>query len=192
LERPLRTALEKQGYPLTITAGLEKTVKSCWLRFEEPLFGSGLSPHENAILKIKLEIDSHPPAGFKTARTAIYRYFPFAVQHHDLSSFLSGTLHAVFQRDFQKGRDDYDLFCYLSRWPEIQPNIPYLNNALRQTTPSFMAVTEDNWRAVLLEHLEQVDFALIRDDLAPFSAHPPELALVELPTFQSLLFAAES
>lgn len=59
-------------------------------------------------IRIKLEVDTNPPAGgaFETA----YVDFPFpqAVVAHDLPSLFAGKLHAVLCRRYLKGRDWYD------------------------------------------------------------------------------------
>jgi len=84
-------------------------------------------------LKIKLEIDSVPPAG----STFEYSYldFPvdFEVAHQNLSSNFSLKLHALLCRNYIKGRDWYDFNWYISQG--VMPNLLLLQNALVQYGP---------------------------------------------------------
>jgi hypothetical protein len=73
-----------------------------------------------------------------------HRYVILQLQHHDRASLLAGKLHAILQLPYTKGRDVYDLSCYLSHreWPA--PNLTQLNNALQQTGWEKQPVTESN------------------------------------------------
>ena len=84
-------------------------------------------------IKVKVEIDINPPTG---ANEQIkYLSFPvdFPIPVYDLSSLMSGKLHAILCRPFCKGRDWYDLLWYTSQG--VKPNLPFLKNALSQWGP---------------------------------------------------------
>ncbi len=81
-------------------------------------------------IRIKLEIDTNPPAGsrFET------RYVTFpqtaAITTQTLESGFGTKAHALLCRPYVKGRDWYDFLWYVSR--RVAPNLELLANALRQ------------------------------------------------------------
>lgn len=79
--------------------------------------------------------------------SVVRRHVTLQLRHHDRASLLAGKLHAFLQRAYVKGRDPYDLLCYLSdpNWPA--PNLILLNNALQQTGWKGHILKEANWRA---------------------------------------------
>ena len=84
-------------------------------------------------LKIKLEIDSNPPAGSGFDYTFLDFPVDFEVCHQDLASNFSLKTHALLCRPYLKGRDWYDFNWYIAQG--IKPNILLLQNALIQYGP---------------------------------------------------------
>lgn len=86
-----------------------------------------------AKIKIKIEIDTEPPEGAN--KVVEYVDFPidFPVSAYDLSSLMSGKLHALLCRSYVKGRDWYDFLWYVSKG--IEPNLTFFKNALFQLGP---------------------------------------------------------
>lgn len=164
----LRKHLQRQGYSVSTSPVREKTVCSAFIRFEGLLTELGLTRNANEKLSVKLEIDTNPPEGYGKKSALINRYFPFALYHHDLPSFLAGKIHAILHRNYTKGRDYYDLIFLLSRWPDLEPNIPFLVNALSQTAYSGQIINDQNWRYVLLRRIEEVNWAAVVKDVEPF------------------------
>ena len=84
-------------------------------------------------VKIKFEIDVHPPAasGFEYS----YLGFPldFEVCHQDLPSNFALKIHALLCRQYLKGRDWYDFNWYVKQ--AVTPNLAHLQAALRQHGP---------------------------------------------------------
>lgn len=84
-------------------------------------------------IKIRLEIDTDPPAGsvFETR----YLSFPMAtaITTQTLESAFASKAHALLCRRYVKGRDWYDFLWYCSR--RVRPNYELLGNALRQQGP---------------------------------------------------------
>jgi hypothetical protein len=109
------------------------------------------------------------------------------LQHHDQSSLLSGKLHAILQRPYPKGRDIYDLLWYLSdpNWPA--PNLVMLNNALVQTGWSGERITESNWRTLVLQRLQALNWPNIQADVRPFIEPDFDLRLLSLANLERLL-----
>lgn len=176
---PRLESLEKeityQGYDFDYTEPTQAPVKSSFLTFEGLMYEADLSDHENEKLRIKLEIDPNPPDGFTVETTSINEFFPYVVHHHDRPSFLAGKLHAILQRDWTKGRDYYDLWFYLTRWENVDPNIPYLRNALDQTEYEGEPITDDNWKNLTARRIQDLEWEDVRSDIEPFLLRQSDL-----------------
>lgn len=179
--------LAKNGYTVSTKLRTQSAVHSALIRFTGLLYESGLSPLPDENLTIKIEIDTNPPSGFSIDRSTINKYFPFSIIHHDPPSFLAGKCRAILQRQYTKGRDFFDLMFYLSRWNRLEPNFNYLNNCLAQTGYEGGVFSMDNWKTLLLNHLEQTDWKLVVEDVAPFISSNADLQLLTLETFKQLL-----
>jgi hypothetical protein len=166
--RSIQRDLAAEAYKVDIKLNDQKTVHSAFIRFPGLLFEFALSPHADEVLSVKLEVDTNPPAGAGLATTVIRRHVPLQIHHHDRPSLLAGKIHAILQRSFTKGRDLYDLLWYLSdpAWPP--PNFLLLNHALAQTGWPGETLADSNWRAVLRERLQNLDWSAVLNDVRPF------------------------
>ena len=84
-------------------------------------------------LRIKLEVDTNPPAGASFETKYLDFPFPSAVCVFDLPSLLAGKLHALLCREYLKGRDWYDFIWYTAR--RTPANYSLLSSALDQMGP---------------------------------------------------------
>jgi len=187
LMRSLRTDLQAEAYTVEIKVRAEKTVASAMVKFRGLLHEVGISPLRDETLAVKVEIDTNPPEGARSTTKSIRRFFMLHLQHYDRPSLLSGKLHAVLSRKYTKGRDLYDLAWYLSApdWPE--PNITLLGNSLRQTGWPGREVTSANWRGVVAEKLNTLDWNAALADVSPFLERPEDTAWIDRERMQSLL-----
>ena len=82
----------------------------------------------------------------------------------------------------------YDLAWYLAErnWPK--PNFPFLNNALNQPGWSGLEVTQANWRELVAEKLETIQWDQAAKDVSPFLERSKVVELITLDNFKSLLF----
>lgn len=173
VQRDLRLA----GFEVAVTFNARTTVHKSWVKVAGLLKETGLSPLASQNLSIRLEIDTHPPAGATCARTVVNRHRLLALQHRTLPSLMAGKLHALLQRGYPKGRDWYDLLWYLSQRPPVEPNLVQLQNALDQTAQR-SATQAGNWREALLGQVVTMDCAALVDDVQPFLERPDEAALL--------------
>jgi len=137
----------------------------------------GSRPIPRQKLSIKVEIDTRPPAGAKTAVRIGGLPFPLAYRAHDLPSLFAGKLCALLCRRYTKGRDFFDLGWYLSRWPDLSPNFELLRNGLRQAGAKEPFPSEADWRNRIAGVVEQADWAEVRRDAAPFLERPADLEI---------------
>ena len=174
----VRKDLQSQGYTITLKVSDQKTVHSAFIRFQGLLYEMKLSPHQDEVLAVRLEVDTNPPAGAGLETSLVRRHVLLNLQHHDRASLLAGKLHAALQRPYLKGRDLYDLVWYLSdkSWPE--PNLVLLNNALRQTGWAGPILSVENWRQLVRSKLEAVTFEDALKDVRPFLGSREDIELV--------------
>ena len=178
---------EAEGYDVGMRISDKRTVKSAFVNLKGLLFELGLSAHPSETLSIKVEVDSNPPAGAKTVSTIIRRHVILNLRHHDKASLFAGKLHAFLARRYVKGRDIYDLVWYLSdrTWPA--PNLELLESALTQTGWRGAQVTDENWRELITQRVESLDWKQVVADVEPFLEHPADIALLTRQNLASLL-----
>jgi hypothetical protein len=173
LEKRAVANLEREGYEVLTKLRPGHAVQSLTVGFPGLLFELGLSPHRSQRLRIRIEVDTRPPAGAELETTIVRKHTMLNLQHHDRASLLAGKLHAILQRKWAKGRDLFDLFWYMSdpRWPE--PNMVLLNNALGQTGWAGPALDAASWRPAVQERIESIAWPAAERDVAPFLAPDP-------------------
>ena len=177
----------KEGYELDFKISDERVVHSTFIHFRGLPHEMGLSPHPDETLSIRIEVDTQPPRGANLSITTVRKHLLLRFQHHDRPSLLAGKIHAILQRSYTKGRDLYDLLWYLSdtKWPG--PNVSLLNNALKQTGWSGLRVTTKNWKSILSQRLDELDWKNVRSDVLPFIENPDEINLLDKETLHGLL-----
>jgi len=131
-----------------------------------------------AKLKVKLEIDTNPPAG--TGTSWQYLDFPldFEVCAQDLPSNYALKLHALLCRPYLKGRDWFDFAWYCKQ--KTRPNLPHLANALNQTGPwqGQSPLVDAQWLADALHaKIKTINWSLAAQDVAPFLNAAEQISL---------------
>lgn len=131
--------------------------------------------HPGRNLKIKLEVDTDPPAGFETESLYVLLPIPFAVRVYSLPDLLAGKLHAVLHRKWKthvKGRDWYDLVWYAGRYPEVR--LSHLEVRMRQSGdfPEWGPLTPSTLRSRLHKAVDNLDVEQARHEVAPFVRDP--------------------
>lgn len=185
--KSIRSDLQAETYALDLKVNDRRVVHSAFVRFRGLMYELNLSQHRDEVLSIKIEVDTQPPVGAGLQNTVIRRYVLLNLQHHDRASLLAGKLHAILQRSYGKGRDLYDLLWYLSNpdWPA--PNLVQLNNALAQTGWQGDRVTAANWRDIVWQRVEAIDWAQAIHEVQSFLINPPDSALLTKENMQQLL-----
>lgn len=179
--------LGMQDYQLNLKGSYADSVQSVFIKFERILEQAHLTSQGREKLRIKIEVDTNPPQGFRTESSLVHKYLPFGVIHHDKASFLAGKLHAVLQRSYTKGRDYYDLWFYLSKWKDMVPNLLYLNNALKQTGFKKSSLKKENWRKITAERIKETDWDYVKSDVEPFLENQDDFKILTKQTLLKLL-----
>ena len=125
--------------------------------------------HARRKIRVKLEIDTNPPAGsgYETG----YITFPnaAAITTQPLQSGFAMKCHALLCRRYAKGRDWYDLAWYASK--HVVPDLPLLANALHQQGPwaeERITVTPKWLVQQLQSRIRGLDWNAVRDDVRRF------------------------
>jgi len=174
----IKRVFQAENYEVGIKLNDRKTVYSAFIRFPGLLHDLGLSPRSAEVISVKIEIDTRPPEGAGIETTLVRRHVILNLSHYDRPSLLAGKLHSVLARGYAKGRDLYDLVWYLSdrSWPP--PNLELLNAALVQTHWDGCTVTSSNWRAVVADRVERIDWGQAVDDVRPFLEREEDVGLL--------------
>ena len=144
----------------------DKAVLGEFIRFKGLLYELGLTSHKNEKLFIKLEIDAHPPSGWRTEIALVNKDFLFKVQSYDLPSLFASKLHAFLFRKYAKGRDYYDLLWFLARKTPV--NYRLLSAAAEQTERKKYRLDAAGLKRLLIEKINRADFPKIISDAAVF------------------------
>ena len=131
-------------------------------------------------IRIKLEVDTNPPAGASYETPVLDYPFPAAVRIFDPPSLFAGKIHALLCRDYLKGRDWYDFIWYGARRTRV--NHALLSKALDQQGPwkGRAPQTDDAWCVAELRAIvEGLDWAKARRDVERF-VRPHELPSLSL------------
>lgn len=131
-------------------------------------------------VRVKLEMDTQPPAGAETDVLTQLMPVPHQVRIYDLPSLMAGKLHAVLCRNWKnrvKGRDWYDLVWYAGRG--VKPNLNHLRGRMEQTGhwPAGSNMEPADLRSLLDARISEVDFQEAAADVRPFLTDVTELSL---------------
>ena len=182
----LKSELTLHDYRVDLKPGSGNVI-SHWLKFSELMFACGLTAHRNEIISIKLEIDPRPPAGGRAESRVFNKYFPVSVRVYSLETLLTGKINAMLTRPFAKGRDYYDLFWYLSRFPELRPNLVYLENALKQFDYPLPPDFKNRWPEALLEKVGKTSWPSVQRDVELLLEDPGDLKLFSRSALKGLI-----
>ncbi len=95
--RAIHEELTAEGYAIELKVSDRRTVHNAFVRFRGLPYELGLSPHRDAVLAVKIEVDTNPPAGAGLETTIVRRHLTLQLFHHDRASLLAGKVHAILQ-----------------------------------------------------------------------------------------------
>jgi len=141
-------------------------------------------------LKIRLEVDTDPPAGFVTQTRYLLQPVPFAVRVYALPDLFAGKMHALLCRSLKnrvKGRDCYDLVWYCANHPEL--HLAHLELRMRQSGhwASQRPLDAPAFGTLLATAINQLDVAMARNEVAPFARNPAFLELWSREFFRDVI-----
>ncbi|MBB5021358.1 nucleotidyl transferase AbiEii/AbiGii toxin family protein [Desulfurispira natronophila] len=145
-------------------------------------------PHKQTV-KIKIEIDTNPPAGFDTEVHYLLNPVPFGVRVYSRPDLFAGKMHALLFRRWKnrvKGRDWYDFVWYLTHYPKL--HLAHLEQRMRQSGDWQQPepVTPDDIRLLYDQTVQAIDIEQARAEVEPFVHNRDALAIWSREFFLSL------
>ncbi|MDR2496755.1 MAG: nucleotidyl transferase AbiEii/AbiGii toxin family protein [Tannerellaceae bacterium] len=128
-------------------------------------------------VKIKIEVDKNPPAGFATEYKLLMLPFSFMVRSYALPDLYAGKMHALLFRNWKnrvKGRDWYDFEWY------VRHNVSLNFVHLQQRAEQINAIAKDDFsietfKAMLKDRILKTDMKAVKTDVRPFIKNPSEM-----------------
>jgi predicted nucleotidyltransferase component of viral defense system len=140
------------------------------------------------IIKIKLEIDTHPPLGFRTENLLLTKPFSFYVNCFTLPDLFAGKMHALLFRKWKnrvKGRDWYDLEWYLKKGVEVNL-VHFFQRASESNDWEGDAISKEQLIDLLKQKIASVNFENIKEDIVRFIPNPEVLNIWSAAYFSTL------
>lgn len=125
-------------------------------------------------LKIKIEVDTHPPLSFSTEQKLLMLPFSFYTRVFTLPCLYAGKMHALTFRAWKnriKGRDWYDFEWY------VRHGVALDFTHLQERTREFNGVelTRELFLSKLRERFSIADINTVKQDVEPFIINKHEL-----------------
>ncbi len=125
-------------------------------------------------IKIKIEVDTHPPLHFRTEQKLLLQPHSFMTRCFTLPDLFAGKMHALVFRSWKnrvKGRDWYDFEWY------IRHNIPLGFSHLSERVLQFNneVIEREMFMVKLKEKLASANMNQVKSDVLPFVKNPKEL-----------------
>jgi predicted nucleotidyltransferase component of viral defense system len=154
---------------------VQTNVESAFLKDNTEIYNLQFSTEKN--VKIKIEVDTQPPAGFSTEHKLLMLPFSFMVRCYTLPDLCAGKMHALLFRNWKnriKGRDWYDFEWY------VRNNISLNFEHLQQRTEQINSIPEndfsvEDFKNLLKERILKTDINAVKNDVRPFIKNPAEM-----------------
>ena len=180
---------ESQGMQVSIKEKDKKVqtnIESAFLKSAtiwKELVLEGILPQQGmgqvANIKIKIEVDKHPPLGFDTEEKLLTQPFSFYVRCFTLPNLFAGKMHALLFRKWQnnvKGRDWYDMEWYIKKGISLQLS-HFLQRAKASGDWKKDVITPDEFRKLLSGKIDAVNMDRIKDDIRRFIPNQDRIAI---------------
>jgi hypothetical protein len=146
--------------------------------------------HAGELLKIKIEVDTDPPAGATYEVKYLLEPIPFSVRIFSLPSLFAGKVHALLCRNWKggrvKGRDLYDFVWYVSK--NVPLDASHLAHRMRQTghCGPHEPLNQSDILQLLNKKFHSINYAQARHDISPFIKNPDEVKIWSAEFFTSI------
>jgi len=178
------------GRKITITRKEKKmqtNVESAFLKDTTEIYNLQFSTERS--VKIKIEVDTQPPAGFTTEYKLLMLPFSFLVRCYTLPDLYAGKIHALLFRNWKnrvKGRDWYDFEWYVRN--NVSLNFNHLQKRAEQISNLYKQdFTLDIFKKILKERIEKTNIEMVKNDIRPFLKNPMEMDIWSTDYFSQLV-----
>jgi len=142
---------------------IERGAYHCYIRFPEILHKSGISPHAEEKIVIRVDAEpkekSYQPQIYLLNKFALYRQIPIAPP----SVLLSQKMMTVLQRKREKGRDLFDVSILMG---VARPDFDYITKSLNLGRKEFIEQFS--------RRIEELDLKYLAGDVEPFLFSPEQ------------------
>lgn len=150
---------------------------------EKELVLEGIIPEQGVqqipAIKIKIEVDKHPPQGFETEEKLLTQPFSFYVNCFSLPSLFAGKMHALLFRKWQnnvKGRDWYDIEWYIRKGVSMSLS-HFLQRAINSGDWDKKTITPAEFQDLLNKKIDSVNMGRVKEDISRFISNPGKLSI---------------
>jgi predicted nucleotidyltransferase component of viral defense system len=143
----------------------------------------------NPKIKIKLEVDTHPPLGFETEQQLLIKPFSFYVNCFTLPNLFAGKMHALLFRRWKKrvkGRDWFDMEWYLRKGVALNLNHFY-QRALESGDWIEETISKNQLVELLKTKISSTNIERAKEDVIRFIKDPKELEIWSQEYFFNLI-----
>ncbi|MFW6277418.1 MAG: nucleotidyl transferase AbiEii/AbiGii toxin family protein [Prolixibacteraceae bacterium] len=129
-------------------------------------------------IKIKIEVDIKPPAGFETEYKLLLHPFSFMCRCYTLPDLFAGKMHALVFRTWKnrvKGRDWYDFEWFVRNNTTL--NFEHLKQRINQSGRIEGEFTQDLFFEMLKEKIRKTKISMVKDDVRPFVKNSRDLEI---------------
>jgi len=157
----------------------DKLIKSAFIKantkehlLKVGVFHPGIkNVNKNDIMKIKFEVDSHPPMGFKTEVKVHNFPLLFPVKCFSKEDLFAGKIHALLFRNYTnwvKGRDWYDFLWFIAN--KIPVHLHHLRQRMIDSdhyNPR-KELSSEEVKILIAEKIESLNIASAKEDIVNF------------------------
>ncbi len=166
---------------------IQTNVESAFLKDDTSVYNLQFSTERS--IKIKIEVDVNPPAGFDTGLKLLLLPFSFMVRCYTLPDLYAGKIHALLFRGWKnrvKGRDWYDFEWHIRNNTPL--NIEHFHQRALQSEMIFMEdFSPAVLRNMLKEKIQKTNIEMVKNDVRPFIKNTSELDIWSTDYFLQLV-----
>ena len=131
------------------------------------------------VVKIKLEVDTEPPLGFRTEQKLLIQPYSFYVQCFSLPDLFAGKAHALLYRKWKNrvsGRDWFDFEWYIRKGTRL--NLLHLSERARQSGHwSGADMSPEQFKELLQARIADLDIDVLRQQVSRFVSDATQLKI---------------
>ena len=165
----------------------QTNIESAFLKDDTSIYN--LQFRTDKQVKIKIEVDTNPPAGFNTEYKLQLLPFSFTTRCYTLPDLYAGKLHALLFRNWKtrvKGRDWYDFEWY------VRNNTPlnfehFCERCYQSGYQQNMELTKETFKQLIKEKIAKTNIDMVKNDVRPFIRNQSEMEIWSVEYFLQLV-----
>ena len=165
----------------------QSNVESAFLKDDTAIYNLHFRTEQR--VKIKIEVDVNPPAGFITEHKLLLLPFSFMTRCYTLPDLYAGKMHALLFRNWKtrvKGRDWYDFEWY------VRNHVPLNFNHFCERSYQFGSlqkgeITQDTFKQLLREKINKTSIEMVKSDVRPFIRNQSDIEIWSTDYFLQLI-----